>query len=444
MLARLLLSEYRRVYRLSRWMRVHFTLTGHLFLIVWLIAGIFGVDTRASTTYQLFVFLSIVLIFALSGSLFNRFKGSIKRQLPRYATVGEPLFYTVAVTNHSHKNYRDLDYIEQLAEVFPDYAELSRYYQRQNKPWYKRGISFRLWRSYLGFRRGAYIAEQSLPYLGKQQTEQIRISCTPLRRGKLSFAGATIAKADLLGLFRRLYFVAEPQTCLVLPRRYPVQSLNLTGKRNYQKGGVSLANSVGDSAEFMALRDYRQGDALNHIHWKALARHDKLIVKEYQDEYFVRRALVLDTAADNLANELFEAAMSVAASLAMSEHNNDALLDLMLVGDEAYRFTTGRGVDHLPHLQEVLAAVQANDARSFKRLQQLVKQYAPQCSSVFCVLLHWDRERQDFIQSLLMQKLPLAVFLIHDGSLTREDVPNKPEHFYLIDAQRIAEDLADL
>ena len=440
----MLLREYRRVYRLSCWMRIHFTLTGHLFLSVWLIAGIFGVDTRSSTTYQLFVFLSIILIFALSGSLFNRFKGSIKRQLPRYATVGEPLLYTVAVTNHSQKNYSDLDYIEQLSEVFPDYSELSSFYRRHTKPWYKRGISFRLWRSYLGFRRGAYIAEQSLPYLGKQQTEQIKISCTPLRRGKLSFAGASIAKADLLGLFRRLYYVAEPQSCLVLPRRYSVQSLNLTGKRNYQVGGVSLANSVGDSVEFMALREYRQGDAFNHIHWKSLARHGKLIVKEYQDEYFVRRALVLDTAADNLANELFEAAVSVAASLVMSEKQNDALLDLMLVGDEAFRFTSGRGVDHISHLQEILATLQARDAQSFQRLQQLVKQYVAQCSSMFCVLLHWDKQRQDFIQSLQLQNIPLAVFLIHDGTLVREDLPNQPKHFYLINAQRIAEDLAGL
>ena len=444
MFARLLLRLYKRVYRQSRWTRVHFTFTGHLLLIVWLVAGIFGVDTTASNSYQLFVFLSIIFIFAFCASLFNRFKGSIKRQLPRYATVGEPLVYHVSVTNRSHKSYRDLVYIEQLKEDFPDYAELSHFYQRHDNPWYKRGISFRLWRTYLGFLRGAYIAGQPLAFLGKQQTEQIKISCTPLRRGRLNFAGATLAKADLLGLFRRLYYIEEPQSCLVLPRRYPIRPLNLAGKRNYQTGGVSLANSVGDSAEFMALREYRQGDALNHIHWKSLARHNQLIVKEYQDEYFVRRALVLDTAADHLANELFEAAVSVAASLAMSEQDNDALLDLMFVGDSAYRFTTGRGVDQMPHLQEVLAAVQASDAESFKRLQLTVTQHVQQCSSVFCVFLHWDKERQDFIQSLLAQNIPLAVFLIHDGTLLKEDLANKSEHFYLINAQHIAEDLAEL
>ena len=442
MFARFLLRRYQKVYRLSRWMRVHFTRMGHLCLIVWLMTGVFGVDTKSSNTYQLFVFLSIVFVCAFLASLFNRFKATIKRQLPRYATVGEPLLYSVAITNHSHKNYHELAYTEQLTEVFPDYSELTRFYRRQHKPWYKRGISFRLWLRYLRFRGGTYIDEQPLPFLGTQQAEHIKISCIPLRRGKLSFSGAKIAKPDLLGLFRRLYFVVEPQSFLVLPKRYPVQPLSLTGSRQYQSGGVSLANSVGDSTEFMGLREYRQGDAFNRVHWKSLARHGKLIVKEYQDEYFVRRALILDTYADQLANEHFEAAVSVAASLAMSEAQNDALLDLMFVGHEAYQFTTGRGVDHMPHLQEVLAAVQQSDAQSFAHLQQAVSQHMQQCSSLFCVLLHWDKERQDFIQSLRVQNIPLAVFLIHDGTVIKENLANKPEHLYLIDVNQIAEGLA--
>ena len=202
--------------------------------------------------------------------------------------------------------------------------------------------------------------------------------------------------------------------------------------------------SVGDSSEFMSLREYRQGDALNQIHWKSFARHGKLIVKEYQDEYFVRRALLLDTDVGELDRDSFEAAVSVAASLAISERQNEALLDLMFVGREPYRFTTGRGIDHMPHLQEILAAVQPSDSQSFARLKQAVIAHVQQCSSLVCVLLHWDKERQLFFQSLTAQAIPLAVFLIHDGSLKKELLENKPEHFYLIDSHQLAEDLAGL
>lgn len=444
MLTRWVLRQYAQIFRLSRWMRVHFTAMGHLCLAVWLISGIFGIDTKASNSYQLFVFVNTLLVLALLGSVFNRFKAGIKRQLPRYATVGEPFTYKVFVSNRTDKNYHGLVYIEHLNEVFPGYQALADFYQRQHKPWYRRAISFRLWRRYLMYLRGGYMGEQPLSVLAAQQTEGIKIRCTPLRRGKLNFAGAYIAKPDLLGLFRRLYFVPEVQSCLVLPKRYEVAALNLTGNRQYQSGGVNLANSVGDSSEFMSLREYRQGDALNHIHWKSFARHGRLIVKEYQDEYFVRRALLLDTYQGALANELFEAAVSVAASLVMSERQQDALLDLMFVGQQAYRFTAGRGVDHLPHLQEVLAAVQPSDAEFFGRLKKSVLEHSQQCSSLICVLLHWDQERQDFIRYLITQGGPLAVFLIHDGTLTLEQIAQPPEHFYLINVQQIAEDLAAL
>lgn len=82
---------------------MHFTVMGHLCLLVWVISGVFGVDTKSTTTYQLFVFISILLLFALVGSLVNRFKASIKRQLPRYVTVGESLVYQVSISNHTQK-----------------------------------------------------------------------------------------------------------------------------------------------------------------------------------------------------------------------------------------------------------------------------------------------------------------------------------------------------
>ena len=196
----------------------------------------------------------------------------------------------------------------------------------------------------------------------------IEIEFTPQRRGKLNFEGITLACPDRLGLYRSLNFVPDYQTCLILPRRYPIAPLKLGGNRKYQAGGISLANSVGDSSEFLSLREYRNGDPLNTVHWKSFARHGELVVKEYQDEYFARRALVLDTFASDLDNDYFEAAVSVAASVCMSERETDSLLDLMFVGEKAHCFTSGRGVDQMPHIQEILASVQTSSA-GFEELE---------------------------------------------------------------------------
>lgn len=442
MFGRLLLKQYQRVYRFDRNMRRRYTSTGHLFMMLLVASGVYGVDTKASLTYQLFVFLAVVLFAAWILNRFNRCRFSMVRQLPSYATVGEQLSYSVNVfIQGKHKRYTNLALIEELAEPLPSYAELNAFYRGSYKPWYRRGVSFRRWRHYLSYRRGAYINEQAL---SASSMQTLKISIKPLRRGKLVFEGSYLAKPDALGLFRRLFFLSNQQTLLVLPKRYDIKPLLLDGKRKYQAGGVALANSVGDSAEFMSLRDYRQGDALNHIHWKSFARHGKLIVKEYQDEYFVRRALLLDTYAGALDNDQFEAAVSVAASIAMTERQNDALLDLMFVEQKAYRFTTGRGVDHMPHLQEILASVQARDQDQFALLHNAVLAHAGQCSSLVCVLLHWDASRQQLIRRMRALDIPVAVFLIHDGQLTIGDLADKPAHFYALDYHHLDDELARL
>ena len=50
----------------------------------------------------------------------------------------------------------------------------------------------------------------------------------------------------------------------MLPRRYAVPLLTLPGAQKYQEGGVAFAFNVGQSEEFVALRDYRHGDPLRH------------------------------------------------------------------------------------------------------------------------------------------------------------------------------------
>ena len=435
------LWQYRQVYHLGNWMRRHFTYTGRLVLTFTVAAAVFGIDTRQSTTYQLFAFLVTLLIFSWLSSAFNRLKLSLSRQLPRYGRVGEPLRYSVTLSNLTGKTYDSLALFEQLAETLPGALQLKRFYRLDKQPWFKQGVSFRRWLRYLAYQRGGVIAETALPNL-EQGPLHIEISFIPTRRGPISFADSYLAKPDVLGLFRRLIVLKTQQSCLILPKYYPFQPLSLTGKLKYQAGGVSLASSVGDSSEFMSLRDYQRGDPLNSIHWKSFAKHGKLIVKEYQDEYFIRRALLLDTFVGDAAPEQFEAAVSVAASMAVNERQQEALLDLMFVGLEAYCFTSGRGVDQLPHLLEILAGVQSNSEDSFVQLQQAVLARIGLCSNLVCVLMHWDQPRQDFIKQLLTHNLPVAVFLMHDGGLSESQCTDKPEHFYLLDYHHLAEQLA--
>ena len=74
------------------------------------------------------------------------------------------------------------------------------------------------------------------------------------------------------------------------------------------------------SDEFDHLRDYRRGDPLRAIHWRASARHRDLLVAERQDPACRRLAIVLDTSGRSagggvLEGRRFEKLVAAAATL---------------------------------------------------------------------------------------------------------------------------------
>jgi uncharacterized protein (DUF58 family) len=262
----------------------------------------------------------------------------------------------------------------------------------------------------------------------------------PRRRGYLRFTGVSIARPDPLGLTNAVVSLPLPDAVLVLPRRYPVPRIPVPGTRRFQPGGVTLASSVGDSDEFVSLRDYRPGDALRRIHWRSFARVGHPVVKEHQDEFFVRHALVLDTFTAH-ADEPFEEAVSVAASLACSLESHESLLDLMFVGPEAYVFTAGRGLGTTEHMLEVLASVEPCREHAFASLHRAVLARESSLSGCLCVFLGWDAARRDLVRDLRALGLPTRVLVVTPDA-TGE--PPAGEHVHRLVAGRIAEDLARL
>ena len=156
---------------------------------------------------------------------------------------------------------------------------------------------------------------------------RVKVPLTVRRRGQVEFGVLELRRPDPLGLFMAVRSFALPMQLLSLPRRFPVPNIALKSERRYQKGGISLALAVGDSQEFASLRDYRPGDPKRHIHWRSFAKTGRLIVKEYQDEYFDRHALVVDTLLATDSPQLLESVVSVAASITAGERPHDSILD---------------------------------------------------------------------------------------------------------------------
>jgi uncharacterized protein (DUF58 family) len=242
----------------------------------------------------------------------------------------------------------------------------------------------------------------------------------PRRRGRIELAGLTLARTDPLGLVRGVKRVRAEGAVIALPRRYRLPALALPGQRRFQQGGVTLATSVGDSEEFIGLREYRPGDPLQKMHWKSFARTGTPIVKEFQDEFFERHALVLDTASRSGEDAAFEEAVAVAASFVYAIDTRECLLDLLFVGGEVRTYTAGRGQMQVSHMLEVLAGVAPSAPEAFGTLARAVLGQRGALTSCIVVLLDWDEERQGFIEKMMKSGLEVRVLLVSE-----KEIPEK-------------------
>ncbi|OGK92017.1 MAG: hypothetical protein A2X51_09375 [Candidatus Rokubacteria bacterium GWC2_70_24] len=443
---RLLFRAFGLTFLAERWIRRRFTTAGLLALGATAAAAVVGLDTNRTLAYQAFTFLVALLTVAMAASLSFRGRFSVRRLLPHFATAGELLAYRVVIRNETARVQAGLTLMDETADPRPAFEELLRAREpgEERRNWFDRTVGYPRWMWLIGRNQRAWIPEVPLPALSPRGDGEARVEIVPLRRGPLRLMAVTLARSDPLGLFRARVTVSAPQSVLVLPRRYPVPALALPGPRKYQQGGVALAASVGDSEEFVALRDYRPGDPVRRIHWKSWARSGRPVVKEFQDEFFVRHALVLDTFAAPEEGARFEEAVSVAASFACAAPTQDALLDLMFVGAEAYCFTAGRGLAHTDRMLEILACVEPATGLSFRALRDAVMERHASLSGCICVLLGWDDERRDLVGRLGALGVPALVLVIGDGAGAPEQETDGAAAVHWLQVGRIAEGLQRL
>lgn len=166
----------------------------------------------------------------------------------------------------------------------------------------------------------------------------------PTQRGPATFAGCDLRIASPLGLWWRRRFVAEQSLVRVYPNYSTISKLLAYEVDNHlQVAGVRLSRRRGEGIEFHQLRDYREGDSLRSVDWKATARMGRLIAREYQDERDQQIVFVLDAGRRMLAKD---------AELSHFDHTLNAMLLLSYValrqGDAAGVMTVGRSRSWLP------------------------------------------------------------------------------------------------
>lgn len=135
-------------------------------------------------------------------------------------------------------------------------------------------------------RLGVVVEQQKRPVapldLASQGRGCVELALPTQRRGYLACPPIVLATYYPLGLVRAWSRrVSLPVRCLVYPRPAPPQALpaSTAGSNERQATPAGAGND-----DFAGLRDYRYGDSPRHIHWKAVARGEGLVTKQFAGE----------------------------------------------------------------------------------------------------------------------------------------------------------------
>ncbi|WP_028101427.1 DUF58 domain-containing protein [Pseudoduganella violaceinigra] len=170
----------------------------------------------------------------------------------------------------------------------------------------------------------------------------------PQERGDGQFGTPWLRVAGPLGLWQATHRIGPQQTAKVFPdvARLLGQALRATDRQAPTAGSL-VKRQRGEGTDFRQLREYRRGDSLRSIDWKATARHRKPISREYQLERDQQVVFLVDTGRRMLARDdgtsHFDHALYAVLTLAFVAGKQGDAIGLMSFGVDSRWLAPAKG-----------------------------------------------------------------------------------------------------
>jgi uncharacterized protein (DUF58 family) len=211
-----------------------------------------------------------------------------------------------------------------------------------------------------------------LPFdVGPREREVLNIELTPTARGLHRFDASRVRLRSRLGLLDLDLRIGASESRRVFPNfEEQARFAWLAGDRRVQSAGLKSVQRRGSGTDFDQLIDYRAGDPIRHIDWKATEKHDRPIVRKFQDERDQDVTILLDCGrrmrADDTQNGIgathFDQclnALMLLAFVALSHGDAVGAMTFGVADGEQKRFAPRKGKQTLNALMAALADVEA-------------------------------------------------------------------------------------
>lgn len=264
----------------------------------------------------------------------------------------------------------------------------------------------------------AKLRHQAMFFPWWKRTFEYRYTLRGLHRGIYTLSRSTVTGGDIFGwIAKKVNVDRGAMRITVFPKPLMVkQGMAGTGG---QEGEVILSKRYWpNSVQVRGIRDYLQGDPMNHIHWKAVARTQTLRTKEMEPSTSIRTMIFLDATASNYSrgagNELFECAVQAAAGLIQHSWLRKMQWGITVTdhANHALPISNVRGTEQG---YELLAGIQPDGEGLF---HQIVKQSIfrlPPDVSLFLITASLTEPLVSNIAELRRRNLDVALIYVQDA-----------------------------
>ncbi|MES9945591.1 MAG: DUF58 domain-containing protein [Candidatus Thiodiazotropha sp.] len=221
-----------------------------------------------------------------------------------------------------------------------------------------------------------------LPFIEGQQTlfisqcdkavrERATVYCD--RRGRFLIDQLTLSSSYPFGVVRHSrQLTTDTLEVLVLPRVCNLTRIPLPVIADANSDGDLHIPQQGGQDEFAAVREYTQGDSLRHIHWRASARQQQLVVKEYERSDRPVLLVTLDSRPAFNQGEgsrsTFEYAITIAASMIHFASREGMQSILVVENGDWHDYVIPAYTSDLYDLYAFLATLESNGSQSCSEL----------------------------------------------------------------------------
>ncbi|MBC7723131.1 MAG: DUF58 domain-containing protein [Burkholderiaceae bacterium] len=243
---------------------------------------------------------ALLPVIAVAFARFRRLRLDVARSFaPEILSVGEPGRVDVEIVNLAPTPTPELEWTD-------------------TRPWTARTARPR-YLTALTARRGRLVVPGN--------TTTVAYELTAPRRGIFEIGPLRVVIADPFGFATGQVSVGERDLLVVTP---DVRELPDTGLAILSSDGASMLvrRAIGGDDD-LSTREYRTGDAMRRVHWKATARHGELMVRQEEPRSHAEARVILDTRRSGFADadlfrhrdepesDPFEFALALAASVAL-------------------------------------------------------------------------------------------------------------------------------